>query len=111
MIKYYFIIIKIIGDLKMIVNFTIFPVGSGESLSGYVAGAFRIIEQSGLSYEHHAMGTNIEGEWDEVMSVIKQCRDEMLGSSDRIYIALTIDERENQLNRMSKKVESAKAKI
>ena len=95
----------------MIVNFAIFPVGSSESLSGYVAEAFKLIEQSGLPYEHHSMGTNIEGDWEEVMSLIKQCRDKMLESSGRIYIALTIDERQAQFGRLGKKVKSAKAKM
>jgi len=95
----------------MIANFAIFPVGIGESLSGYVAGAFRIIEQSGLPYEHHAMGTNIEGEWEEVMALLKECRDEMMKLSGRIYIALTIDERDNKLGRLKQKVESARMKI
>ena len=61
----------------MIVDFSIFPIGVGESLSTYVAEVFKIIEERGLPYEHHAMGTNIEGDWDAVMRLIKTCRDRM----------------------------------
>ena len=46
----------------MIVDFSISPIGKGVSLSRYVAEAYRIIEDSGLPHEFHAMGTNIEGE-------------------------------------------------
>ena len=95
----------------MIVDFTIFPTDAGESVSAYIAEVFNIIEASGLSYEHHAMGTNIEGDWDEVMAVIKACRVRMLESSNRISIGLRIDERKGVTDGIRKKVASAKAKM
>jgi uncharacterized protein (TIGR00106 family) len=94
----------------MIADFTIAPVGQGESLSTYVAQAFQIIESSGVAYEHHAMGTNLEGDWDEVMRVIKACRDRLLESSARVSIAIKIDDRKGVHNGLSRKVPSAKSK-
>ena len=95
----------------MIVDFTIYPTDAGESVSAYVAEVFKIIEASGLSYEHHAMGTNIEGDWDEVMTVIKACRDRMLTQANRISIGIRIDERKGVSDGIKKKVSSAKAKM
>ncbi len=95
----------------MIVKFSIFPIGAGESLSSYVAEAFKIIEASGLACEHHSMGTNIEGEWEEVIPVIDQCRRKMLELSDRVFLTLSIDERKGQSGRLGKKVDSAKVKM
>jgi len=95
----------------MIVDFTIFPTDAGESVSAYVAQVFEIIEASGLKYEHHAMGTNIEGDWDEVMAVVKACRDLLLESSNRISISLRIDERKGVIDGIDNKVASAKAKM
>ncbi|MCD6495631.1 MTH1187 family thiamine-binding protein [Candidatus Bipolaricaulota bacterium] len=95
----------------MIVDFTIFPTDAGESVSAYVAQVFEIIEASGLKYEHHSMGTNIEGDWDEVMAVIKSCRDLMLEQSNRISISLRIDERKGVTNGIERKVASARAKM
>jgi len=95
----------------MLVDFSIFPVGKGESLSSAVAEAFQLIEQSGLPHEFHSMGTNIEGEWDEVMAVIKACRDRLLESSDRISISIKIDDRKGAENQIAHKVVSAKAKM
>ena len=95
----------------MIVDFTIYPTDAGESVSAYVAEVFKIIEASGLSYEHHAMGTNIEGDWDEVMTVIKACRDRMLTQANRISIGIRIDERKGVSDGIKKKVPSAKAKM
>ena len=95
----------------MIANFAIFPVGKDESLSAYVAEVFKIIEASGLKYQHHEMGTNIEGEWEEVIELVNSCRKKMLESANRIYMVLTIDERKGQSDRLGKKVASARAKI
>lgn len=95
----------------MIAEFSIIPVGKGESLSPYVAKAFKIIETSGVKYEHHAMGTNLEGDWDEVLSVIKACRDQLLESADRVSLSVKIDDRKGVTDRLSKKVRSAQEKM
>jgi uncharacterized protein (TIGR00106 family) len=95
----------------MIADFSISPVGKGESLSASVAEAFRIVESSGVAYEHHAMGTNLEGEWDEVMAVIKACRDKLLESSNRVSLSIKIDDRKGAQGRMERKVLSAQEKM
>lgn len=95
----------------MIVDFSIFPIGKAESLSSYVGEAFRVIEASGLPHVHHAMGTNIEGDWDEVMAVIKACRDRMLEGVNRVSVSIKIDDRKGSTDRLSYKVASAKAKM
>ncbi len=95
----------------MIVDFSIAPVGTGESLSAYVAEVFKIIEKSGLPYKHHSMGTNIEGDWNEVMAVIKACRDRMLEQANRISISIKIDDRKGVTDGLALKVAAAKAKM
>jgi uncharacterized protein (TIGR00106 family) len=95
----------------MVVDFSIAPVGAGESLSSYVAEVFWIIHESGLPYEHHAMGTNIEGDWNEVMALIKVCRDRILERADRVSILIKIDDRKGVTDGLSRKVASAKAKM
>jgi len=95
----------------MLVDFSIFPVGKKDSLSGAVAQAFEVIEQSGLPHEFHSMGTNIEGEWDAVMAVIKACRDRLLERADRVSISIRIDDREAAEEPMAHKVASARAKM
>lgn len=95
----------------MIVDFAISPIGVGESLSAYIAEVFKIIEESGLPYEHHAMGTNIEGNWNEVMGVIKACRDQMLKQTNRLSISIKIDERTGVTDGLKRKIASAKEKM
>ncbi len=95
----------------MIAEFSIVPIGVGESLSTHVARAFEVIESSGVAYEHHAMGTNLEGDWDEVMAVIKACRDRLLETSNRISLSIKIDDRVGVTDGLRRKVASAKQRM
>ena len=95
----------------MIVDFAIAPIGKGESLSQEIAGVFSIIEASGLPYEHHAMGTNLEGEWDDVFAVIKACRNRLLEDWNRVSISIKVDDRKDGEARMNRKVDAARARM
>jgi len=95
----------------MIVDFSIAPIGKGVSLSSDIAEAFNIIHASGVAYEHHAMGTNLEGDWDEVMAVVKACRDKLLQSCNRVSISIKIDDRKGRLDGLKSKVMSARCKM
>ena len=95
----------------MIAEFSIVPIGEGESLSAQVAQAFEIIEASGVAHEHHAMGTNLEGDWDEVMAVIKACRDRLLETSNRLSVSIKIDDRVGVTDGLQRKVAAAKRRI
>lgn len=59
--------------MKIIVDFCVVPIGVGVSLGTYIAACEKILIQSGLKTRLHAYGTNIEGEWDQVMAAIKEC--------------------------------------
>ena len=61
----------------MLLEFSMTPLGKGESVSKYVARSLDIIDRSGLDYRLHAMGTIIEGEPAEVLAVLQQCLDAM----------------------------------
>lgn len=95
----------------MIAEFSIVPIGVGESLNAHVAQAFEIIEESGVAHEYHAMGTNLEGDWNEVMGVIKACRDRLLESSHRVSLSIKIDDRIGVSDGLQRKVAAAKRKL
>ena len=97
--------------MRVIVDIAIVPIGVGLSLSAYVAACERVFTEAGLDPTLHANGTNIEGEWDEVMAVIRACRVRMLENSNRISIGIRIDERKGVTDGIRKKVASAKAKM
>lgn len=56
----------------MIVAFSITPLGVGEDVGEYVAEAVRVVRESGLPNRTDAMFTSVEGEWDEVMDVVRR---------------------------------------
>ena len=96
--------------MSVIVDFSMFPLDKGESLSSLVTRSLKIIDTSGLPYHLHAMGTSIEGEWDEVMEVVNRCYQEMSKHSNRVYLSLKADSRKGPLGRMQDKVAAVKPK-
>ena len=59
--------------MHLIADIAIIPLGVGHSLSSYVAACERIFTDAGLDPQLHANGTNVEGEWDEVMAALQRC--------------------------------------
>jgi uncharacterized protein (TIGR00106 family) len=97
--------------MSVIVDFSLFPLDKGESLSPYVARSIKIIQESGLPYEFRAMGTSIEGEWEEVMAVVNRCVETMQQDCHRIVLNLKADFRKGPSGRLQRKVESVKEKL
>lgn len=89
----------------MVVSFNVTPVGEGTDLEQQIAEIIRIVDASGLSYQTHAMATEIEGEWAEVMSVIKQAHEAGRKFSGRAITHITIDDHVGPQHDMSSKVE------
>lgn len=90
----------------MIAAFSITPLGTGDSVSASVAEAVRIVRESGLPNETNAMFTNIEGDWDEVMGVIKRCVDAVAASAPRVSLVIKIDHRPGVEGALARKVQS-----
>ncbi|MCX8034522.1 MAG: MTH1187 family thiamine-binding protein [Thermodesulfovibrio sp.] len=95
----------------MIVQFSIVPLGVGVSVSEYVAKAVKIVDESGLPYKLHAMGTIVEGDWDEVISLIKKCRDIIIEETERLLIDIKIDDRKGAIERIEGKVLSVEKRL
>jgi len=74
-------------DLGMIAAFSVTPLGVGVSVSEPVAEA----AQLGLPNETNAMFTNVEGEWDEVMALIKACVMQVAEVAPRVSVVVKID--------------------
>ena len=91
----------------MIVAFSISPSGGDETggVSAAVAQAIRVVRASGLPNETNAMFTNIEGEWDEVMAVVKQAIDVVAAVSSRVSLVLKADIRPGYAGQLTAKVQ------
>ena len=99
------------GGTQMVVEFSIMPVGKGESLSGDVAEAIRLVAESGLAYRVGPMSTAVEGDWEEAMGLIKRCRDKMLQKAHRVYMVIKIDDRKDATGRLTGKIKSVEEKL
>jgi uncharacterized protein (TIGR00106 family) len=95
----------------MIAAFSITPLGVGESVGGLVAEAVAVARRSGLPTETNAMFTNIEGDWDEVMSVIRSCVDKVAEVAPRVSLVVKVDYRPAVSGGMRAKVESIERRL
>jgi uncharacterized protein (TIGR00106 family) len=91
----------------MLVAFSISPTAADDTggVSAAVAEAVRVVRESGLPCETNAMFTNIEGEWDEVMAVVKRAVDAVAASSPRVGLVLKADIRPGFEGQLTAKVE------
>jgi uncharacterized protein (TIGR00106 family) len=90
----------------MLAAFSITPLGGGDSVGAVVADAVRIVRESGLSNETNAMFTNVEGEWDDVMALLKRCVDVVAAEAPRVSIVVKIDYRPGSSDMLHTKVAS-----
>ena len=90
----------------VLVEFTMTPIAKGESVSPYVARVLDIVDRSGLPYQLTAMGTLIEGEWDEVIAVGTACFEAMRADCSRVSTQFRADYRAGPGGRLKAKVES-----
>ncbi|MGW5684346.1 MTH1187 family thiamine-binding protein [Nonomuraea sp. NPDC003754] len=89
----------------MIVAFSITPLGVGEGVSEPVARAVKVVRDSGLPNRTDAMFTTVEGEWDEVMDVVKRAVEAVGEVAPRVSLVLKADVRPGVSDGMTSKVE------
>lgn len=90
----------------MLVAFSVTPLGVGDSVAEYVADAVRVVRDSGLPNQTDAMFTTIEGEWDEVMAVVKAAVDAVAARAPRVSVTLKADIRPGTAGALDAKVEA-----
>jgi len=90
----------------MIVEFSVVPIGKGESVSQYVAECLKIVEASGIDYRINPMGTVLEGDYDQVMDVVRKCHMRVMELSPRVITSVKIDDRRGRKNMLSGKIQS-----
>ena len=95
----------------VLLELSVFPMGHGESVSAYVAQCVELIDQSGLDYELHAMGTIVEGELPEVLALMQKCVEKVAESSDRVTCTAKLDYRKGAAGRLAGKVDSVEQKL
>lgn len=92
----------------MLVAFSVAPSGSDKpdaSVHDAVAAAVQIVRDSGLPNRTTSMFTELEGEWDEVMDVVKRATDAVAAYGSRVSLVLKADIRPGYSGELDGKVE------
>jgi uncharacterized protein (TIGR00106 family) len=95
--------------MNTLIAVAIAPFGIGDELGPAVAEVLKVIRASGLPYRTNSMFTEIEGEWDEVMKVVKDATFVLAGKGIRTEVVLKADVRPGHTNMMQKKVDRVNA--
>lgn len=90
----------------MLVAFSVTPIGTGEAVGEAVAEAVRVVRDSGLPNRTDAMFTTVEGDWDEVMAVVKRAVDAVAAQAPRVSLVLKADIRPGVTGALTAKVET-----
>ncbi len=98
--------------MKVIVDLCVVPLGVGVSVSKYVALCQQVLEDAGLSFQLHAYGTNIEGEYDQVFAAIKACHEKIhAAGAPRITTTIKLGSRVDRVQTMQDKLRSVAEKL
>ncbi len=95
----------------MLAGFSIVPIGTDSSIGAKLAEVMKIVDASGLPYKINPMGTVIEGEWDDLMKLIRKCHMATLKKGERVLTTITIDDRKGMTGRIDAKVKSVEQRI
>ncbi len=95
----------------VLLEFTMSPLGRGESVSAEVARILDVVDRSGLPYQLTPMGTILEGEWDECMKVVTACFETMKAECNRVSTSIRVDYRAGGGGRLKGKVRTVEEKL
>jgi uncharacterized protein (TIGR00106 family) len=98
--------------MNVMIDICIVPLGVGVSVSEYVTACQKVLQKSDLEHQMHAYGTNVEGEWDEVMAAVKRCHEivhEM--GAPRITTSMRLGTRTDREQTMDDKIQSVKSRL
>ncbi|MBG6100016.1 thiamine-binding protein [Micromonospora parva] len=95
----------------MLIAFSITPLGGDDSVGDLVAEAVRVVRASGLPNRTDAMFTTVEGEWDEVMAVVKQAVDVVAARAPRVSVVLKADVRPGVTDALTGKIARIEARL
>ena len=98
--------------MNVMVDLCVVPIGVGTSVSEYVTACERVFQDAGLTHQMHAYGTNVEGEWYDVMAAVKRCHEvvhEM--GAPRVTSSMRFGTRTDRSQTMADKIASVEAKL
>lgn len=98
--------------MKVLADISIVPLGAGDSLSPYIAACQKVFSDAGLQPRLHAFGTNVEGEWAQVLDAVRRCHEvvhEM--GAPRVTATVKLSTRADKDQSLEAKVSSVQSKL
>src|SRR5256885_1750701 len=92
------------GIRMTIAEFSITPIGKGVSVGTYVSRCLDIVDRSGMPYRLNAMGTVVEGSFDDIMTLIARCHKAVAQDCERVSTIVKIDDRKGATGQLETKV-------
>lgn len=97
--------------VMVLLEFSLTPLGRGESITPLVARCLDIVDKSGLDYQLHAMGTTVEGRLSEVLGLMERCIEALAADHNRVTCTAKLDYRQGRHDRLRKKVTSVEEEL
>ena len=98
--------------MKVMMDLCVIPIGVGVSLTEYIVECQRVLEKAGLTFELHAYGTLIEGEWDDVFAAVKACHEAVHAKgAPRITTTIKVGTRVDRTQSLQDKVSSVRESL
>src|SRR5437660_11339015 len=92
------------GIVMTIAEFSITPIGKGPSVGTYVARCLDIVDRGGLPYRLNAMGTVVEGEFDDILKLVARFHKAVTGDCERVATIVNVDRRKGAWGELEGKV-------
>jgi uncharacterized protein (TIGR00106 family) len=98
-------------DPMTVAEFSVTPIGKGASVGTYVARCLEIVDRSGLPYRLNAMGTVIEGEFEDLLTLIARCHKAVAEDCERVSTTIKIDDRKGASGQLDGKVKAVERRL
>ena len=95
----------------MLIELSVVPLAAGAHVSDEIAEVLRIVDDSGLPYLLTPSGTCIEGEWDEVMPLVRRCHEQVRSRSRHVVTTIKIEDEDGARNKLRDNVASVEARL
>jgi uncharacterized protein (TIGR00106 family) len=98
-------------DCMTVAEFSVTPIGKGASVGTYVARCLEIVDRSGLPYRLNAMGTVVEGEFEDLLNLIGRCHKAVAEDCERVSTIVKIDDRKGVSGQLEAKVKAVEKRL
>ncbi|HEY3322898.1 MAG TPA: MTH1187 family thiamine-binding protein [Planctomycetota bacterium] len=95
----------------MLFELSIIPLGNSSHISDEIAEAVKLIESSGCRYKLTPTSTCIEGQWDEIMPLIRRCHEQIRQHSPHVLTTITIEDEDGAENKLAANVQSVERAV